>query len=78
MKISETYIPELTTAIQTILRMFTGYDGGGDYVVFMDLMRNISKKALDGDPIAQKAINCVLKFETLIKISTGELKASTD
>lgn len=68
-KLKEMVRPELTAALERILDVFSGADGGGDYIIFMRFCRALDERVATGDESARVVLNIVLEFEALLRLS---------
>jgi len=60
---------QLKKSVRKIMDMFTGADGGVNYVHFKVLLEAMEQKALSGDKAAEQIIELIYRFERLIDVS---------
>lgn len=64
--IGEMVSQDLTDALKNITDVFMGGDGGGDFVLFCGLIRELDERAVKGDEAAKQLTDVVRKFNKLI------------
>jgi len=68
MNVAEFHSSDLTTAVEQITDVFTGADGGGSFVTFCALLRELDQRALAGDAAAKQMTDIVRQFSRLTKL----------
>lgn len=63
---------ELAKTIDNIVDVFTGADGGVDFVKFRILIACLDKQKANGDLAAKKILNVVFQFSQLLNIAKRE------
>ena len=61
--------PEMEEAMQKILDVFSGADGGGSFAILCMLVQDLDKDAAAGDKDAIEVLSCITKFNKLIEIA---------
>ena len=56
----------LEAAVDDIVDAFTGADGGGRYALWLGLVAEMDRRALEGDDAARKVLDVVARFARTI------------
>lgn len=61
--------PELKNAVNNITDVFTGADGGGNFVDFYhSFLPEFERRALNGDKASEEIIRVVTRFSKLLEV----------
>ena len=65
--------PKIKEIVQDILDVFTGADGGADYIHFISFMEDMCNRYLDNDDkAAGEILNVVVRFHCLLKVAKSQ------
>ena len=62
----------VTESVQNLLDIFTGADGGVQYVLLLDALHLMEQQSEQGDEGAKEILEMVVRFNKLVQLLSGK------
>ena len=66
----QTSVPVTDPDIQYLLDVFSGADGGGDFIMFRNFIEVMKKRASEGDTASEELVQILRRFTKMVRIGT--------